>query len=418
MSQRDDILIYAELLSNVRRVSVACDGPLFGANAASASVSADSLSLTVRNHEIENTLQLPDRVVAAEDAAQFLRVQNKPSRCYEWSLPLAPPSGRVTREAPRGAAPEAQAAATPWTAQDLVAGSSIRCRGCQTTLVAGGKIETWKDLPSENWAEMMEFWHCHKPHDHEHHDDHGLASRGYGANSRLSGQEGVGLVDLNSLLFSQSDCSDITVSSVARAVIFLCIASLFGSMGSTSALCQDSPSYLTETFFGRGNLGIYLRRFSPGPDVRNIVQMDYIDPWPYLRECDAYDHPITLRVLQSHHHSLDRFWYSLADRYREEQQLLHIWLFNQDITFTSTNQQPEQRPVCAVKVFYRFVNQAEADKLVESMTSDVQDITLPAAAATQLREELEKSNGYLPKPMRNFAQWRIGLLEKWKGGHN
>lgn len=102
----------------------------------------------------------------------------------------------------------------------------------------------------------------------------------------------------------------------------------------------------------------------------------------------------------------------------EEQQLLHIWLFNQDITFTSTNQQPEQRPVCAVKVFYRFVNQAEADKLVESMTSDVQDITLPAAAATQLREELEKSNGYLPKPMRNFAQWRIGLLEKWKGGHN
>lgn len=225
MSQRDDILIYAELLSNVRRVSVACDGPLFGANTASASVSADSLSLTVRNHEIENTLQLPDRVVAAEDAAQFLRVQNKPSRCYEWSLPLAPPSGRVTREAPRGAAPEAQAAATPWTAQDLVAGSSIHCRGCQTTLVAGGKIETWKDLPSENWAEMMEFWHCHKPHDHEHHDDHGLASRGYGANSRLSGQEGVGLVDLTSLLFSQSDCSDITVSSVARVVIFLCIAS-------------------------------------------------------------------------------------------------------------------------------------------------------------------------------------------------
>lgn len=101
-----------------------------------------------------------------------------------------------------------------------------------------------------------------------------------------------------------------------------------------------------------------------------------------------------------------------------EQQLLHIWLFNQDITFTSTEQRPEQRPVSAVKVFYRFVNQAEADKLVESMVSDVQDIALPAAAATQLREELERSNGYLPKPIRNFNQWKIGLLEKWKGAQN
>lgn len=103
---------------------------------------------------------------------------------------------------------------------------------------------------------------------------------------------------------------------------------------------------------------------------------------------------------------------------QEQPPLLHIWLFNQDITFLSTEQRPEQRPVSAVKVFYRFVNQAEADKLIESMISDVQDITLPAAAATQLREELERSNRYLPKPIRDFNQWKIGLLEKWRGGHH
>lgn len=221
MSQSDDILIYAELLSNVGRVSVACDGPLSGVNATAASVSADSLSLTVRNHGIENTLKLPDRVVSAEDATKLLAVQTKKSQCQQWSLPLAPVNGSSTRNIQRRAAPDAQAS-TPWSARDLSPGSSIYCRGCETVIVAEGKVETWKDLPSENWAEMMEFWHCHKPHDHEHHNDQGLASRGYGANSRLSGQSGVGLVDLTSLLFSQSDCSNVAVSSLPmHAVNFL-----------------------------------------------------------------------------------------------------------------------------------------------------------------------------------------------------
>jgi hypothetical protein len=80
----------------------------------------------------------------------------------------------------------------------------------------------WKDLPSENWAEMMEFWHCHKP-DHKHGEDHGdasgkadektLAARGYGASSVISAQEGVGFVDLTTLLFTESDCQHLTVSS-------------------------------------------------------------------------------------------------------------------------------------------------------------------------------------------------------------
>ncbi|KAK8087969.1 HECT-type E3 ubiquitin transferase [Apiospora hydei] len=426
MPQSDDILIYAELLSNVGRVSVACDGPLDGASTIAATVSADSLSLTVGNHEVENTLKLPHRVVSAEDAAQFLRVQSKHANSHQWSLPLVPMNGLSTRNSQRRAAPDAQAA-TPWSAQDLSPCSSIYCRGCQASIVAEGKIETWKDLPSENWAEMMEFWHCHKPHDHGHHDDQGLASRGYGANSRLSGQSGVGLVDLTSLLFAQDDCSNVTPSTMPTSSDSMELESTESkaSNGSTRLVNQGTPlscsncqceigvSHQDQTSVTLFKWAISIQ----SPTSSSTSSSPTLQP--SLSQCVS---AMLLATLSRSACSKTVIIPSTTTTSTssnapagEEQQLLHIWLFNQDITFTSTKQRPEQRPVSAVKVFYRFVNQAEADKLVESMTSDVQDITLPAAAAAQLREELEMSNGYLPSPARNFNQWKIGLLEKWKG---
>lgn len=81
-------------------------------------------------------------------------------------------------------------------------------------------IKAWKDLPSENWAEMMEFWHCHKPHDHDQRDPESLASKGYGANNAISAQPGIGFVDLTSFLFAESDCDGLKVSLITIATIF------------------------------------------------------------------------------------------------------------------------------------------------------------------------------------------------------
>lgn len=113
-------------------------------------------------------------------------------------------------------------------------GSEVRCRGCRAALVAAGSVREWKDLPAEGWAEMMEFWHCHKPGEEHHHghghgvgqaegsgvtadreakaDEASLASRGYGAASTISAQKGVGFVDLTTFLFDEGDCVGVTVS--------------------------------------------------------------------------------------------------------------------------------------------------------------------------------------------------------------
>lgn len=94
--------------------------------------------------------------------------------------------------------------------------------------------------------------------------------------------------------------------------------------------------------------------------------------------------------------------------------LLNIWLFNGNISFTSTARL-ETETVPAVKILYRFVSKEEAERMSESMTSDVQDITLPASAVDSLKRLLGESSEWLPKDDRKFKEWAVGLLVKWKG---
>lgn len=108
--------------------------------------------------------------------------------------------------------------------------------------------------------------------------------------------------------------------------------------------------------------------------------------------------------------SPDRSKSEHADRV---QNLLNIWVFNANITFSST--EAPTSPTNAVKVFYRTVSPEEADKMLESMTSDVQDISLPSEAIATIRELLNRSNAYVPESDRRFQDWTVGLLEKGNG---
>lgn len=58
----------------------------------------------------------------------------------------------------------------------------------------------------------MEFWHCHKPHDHDQQENQNLANKGYGANNVISAQLGVGFVDITSFMFDEQDCQNLLVS--------------------------------------------------------------------------------------------------------------------------------------------------------------------------------------------------------------
>ncbi|KAI2868836.1 hypothetical protein CBS63078_9915 [Aspergillus niger] len=97
----------------------------------------------------------------------------------------------------------------PWTATDMSAHTRLRCVKCHNPIMEGGKV--WKDLPSGNWAEMMDFWHCHKPDPPEEErnkegEDPNAVVKGYGAGNQLVAVEGTVLVDVTSFLVKGVDC--------------------------------------------------------------------------------------------------------------------------------------------------------------------------------------------------------------------
>lgn len=249
------ISLYAELLQNIRQVSLAASLPSPSNASTNATVTSDGSAIHLRHDGLDAQLALPASVDAAACPSP-LPVQPVASS-LSWRLPLA------TAAAPQQQQQRSGDEVVPWPATDLLPGEPVRCRGCGEPVVGAGRVGAWKDLPSENWAEMMEFWHCHKPDDAGHGHGHGhgaprdgeqggaaggpaqanelggdgpapaaetdgkadeqsLASRGYGANSIISAQEGVGFVDLTSLLFAEGDCEGILVSFTYSSPAVMC----------------------------------------------------------------------------------------------------------------------------------------------------------------------------------------------------
>lgn len=121
----------------------------------------------------------------------------------------------------------------PWTAEEMSASTRIRCRECEHVFLDSSLISKsvdqgtgqnitpgwiWKDLPSGNWAEMMDFWHCHKPDPHEGHEkeekdsareieEQTAQTKGYGADSHVVAISGTVFVDVATFLLAEADCT-------------------------------------------------------------------------------------------------------------------------------------------------------------------------------------------------------------------
>ncbi len=203
-------LMYAELLSNIRQISVIivlqepCD------QATKAELSADGRRFILHHAGEASSLSLPGHV---PPTAQL----QKPvlgSKELTWRLPLAGQPTRARIE-------NAQSNDAPWSAGCLGDETEFSCRDCGAVIVSRGSIQTWRDLPSENWAEMMDFWHCHKPdvpesngsdgHDGDVGVEKSIANRGYGANTKFAPTTGIGFVDVTTFLLFDSDCTNIQV---------------------------------------------------------------------------------------------------------------------------------------------------------------------------------------------------------------
>ena len=200
--------IYAEFLPNIRSVSVSVALPsplpslslpsLPETTTTSVSVSDDGTIIEIRYGRDSGALRLPVTVDPT-------------------SLPLSPPAYAVARDISIRLRPSVTAVQSllntcdvnydPWSASALEDCHSLHCAECAFAIVEQDTVSIWKDLPSANWAEMMDFWHCHKPVDHKNTASAaGSEQKGYSANSAFSAVSGTCFVNTTSLLLSPQNC--------------------------------------------------------------------------------------------------------------------------------------------------------------------------------------------------------------------
>ena len=202
--------MYAELLSNIRQISVivALDEPCDPAT--KVELSADGRHFIVDHGGEACSLSLPGQV----PFSFLLPSPSLGAKELTWRLPLA---GQPSR-ADMGSAQDND---SPWSARCLGEQMEFGCRDCSAVIIKKGSVKTWRDLPSENWAEMMDFWHCHKPdvpqangsngHDPGSIIEESSVNKGYGANTIFAPTRGLGFVDLTTFLLVGLDCTNIEV---------------------------------------------------------------------------------------------------------------------------------------------------------------------------------------------------------------
>ena len=207
------ITLYAELLLHIRTVTLFASLRTVHNRETKARLASNGCAITVTHEGVSATIRLPIQVEGGGDASL--------------SLPASPPSKDLTLrlqiEEKEGSnmlgtllSEERKSNIVPWTGTSLgdTEKVTVYCKCCQQVILPAGMTREWRDLPNENWAEMMDFWHCHKPDEHHLHDHaqkDAIGKKGYSAGNRLQATEGVGFVDLASFLLKAGDCQGIEV---------------------------------------------------------------------------------------------------------------------------------------------------------------------------------------------------------------
>jgi ubiquitin-protein ligase E3 D len=249
------IFLHAELLPNIRQLTlhVSLPNPPSDVDIRESSItlSESRRAVTVftthgkddAKHELVETLKLPVRVTDASrrnlgfaghrvDINTSENAQDNQTAEYSFRLQVDShdAGSGLTKQGLR------EDEYVPWTANDMSTCVALHCKFCKKLIIdASADVWQWKDLPSANWAEMMDFWHCHKPdvpvHEKEQQkavEEQNASTKGYGASNRVVASPRTVLVDVASFLVAGSDCHNIkTVSAYTPEIIRMQYSSLF-----------------------------------------------------------------------------------------------------------------------------------------------------------------------------------------------
>ncbi|KAF7853640.1 hypothetical protein EAF04_010631 [Stromatinia cepivora] len=393
-------LIYAELLSNIRQISILAFLDTPSDSSTKAELLADGTILRLHHAEQNIQLMLPGQVVSNSGLREFPIGSSELS----WRLPL-------TGDFQRADADISQTIEAPWSAKDMVIGERVlECRKCSATIVEADRIKEWKDLPSEGWAEMMDFWHCHKPSDHadHNHGEENLAStRGYGANTKFTAQAGIGFVDHSTFLLAENDSNLPVGGNEVKRPIHCengwCLATIGYSDPQNEGIRLFKWSLRMGTF--EDSLSSSLSNMVLEPSMAKIISAQFLG----IMNSSCVSR---LLLLPS----------TVTSKYGPVYPGLSIWIFNPSIRYTASyfyfsrkmhiSGTPGKPGILAMKILWK---PCAPIRDPSSENESMEELELPGDVLHEFRHYLEDvAKRYLPPSARKLQDWNVSLLERYE----
>ncbi|KAL2002759.1 hypothetical protein VTN02DRAFT_6038 [Thermoascus thermophilus] len=442
------IHLHAELLPNIRQLTLYVSLPAYpdsdpDGNAFHPQISlsesrrAVTVSLTGPDHEMSETIKLPARVSEASRASLKFpghRVSaegrnrgdgdgDAGRREFSFRMQVDKDEGQ-----PRVAKEDYVDDFIPWTATDMTPSTGVRCRACghvvldpsgpprpsSDTTAAEGSAQpaprgwVWKDLPSGNWAEMMDFWHCHKPHNPEQdHLDQNSEVKGYGAANQVVATPGTVLVDVPSFLVSEVDCKGLKKSQQKPP------AAPSPTARGTSLECEGCSALVgTEDITARGwrlfKATLSVRRF-PNASTHAEGEADDESTW----ETQPTEAIVGAQLLEM----IEREGVRRFVLHCGEKDGLLLWIFNPDLRYSSSSAHHSITAQRAMKIFMQPVSNIESlldPEQGKGQSISLEELFLPASIFAEVGLALRRSNEILPASARRFREWEVTFLSRFE----
>ncbi|KAK6430692.1 hypothetical protein LTR95_013149 [Oleoguttula sp. CCFEE 5521] len=370
--------IYTEYLTSIRTLSIQIISESPSDEQTSVLVSPDGLSLKASCHAGVASVRLPV-TLHGQDRGQ-LQTPDVPSAKLQYRFQVQAEHATISDSS----------AIIPWTATDLTDSLELTCKICDTAVVSRNKVKQWKDLPSENWAEMMDFWHCHKPNE-PHTHDHATDEKGYAAQSRLTAQRAVGLVNATSFLLTAGDCSNVKsatsnshANSNDKEAILHC-ASCNASIGTFDDATQS---------YKLAKLSLSLSHRPSG-----------------ARQCFSPELWLSCRLLNAAESQGLRKFTLLSSGPGDA---LLIWIFTPDL-YISSSKGASAEPIRVAKVPWKYAPSAmdTPGSALDSQSLSDGEMEMPSFELTAMEHYLERSSLLLPEHAGHLMGWNVGLLQRF-----
>ncbi|KGO69948.1 Ubiquitin-conjugating enzyme E2C-binding protein [Penicillium italicum] len=314
----------------------------------------------------------------------------------------------------------------PWTAEEMSSSTRIRCRECEHVFLDSSLISEsvdqrtgeshtpgwiWKDLPSGNWAEMMDFWHCHKPDPHEGHDKDEKASaleieeqtaqtKGYGAESHVVAIPGTVFVDVATFLLAEADCIGLKKGNdeEQKHNVEASTQQTLDCANCNSIIGMEDPIAK----------GWRLLKANVSLNTSSLGREADIEKW----EVHPKETIVAAQLLELiERESARRFVVHCGQKSG-----LVLWVFNPDMRYSNSSAGHSIMAQQAMKVFYQ--KSPDVDELLHPEIGNpsplsVEELELPPMIFEAMSQALTGSHEMLPLSARKFNEWDVGLLSRY-----